>query len=71
MPYFIVITMSAENPTDLDHEIIKFIKWIRENYKVAVFSNTPTKWLMKDNFSYHDDIVVLDCYLKRKKNAKH
>jgi len=60
--------MSSENPTDLDKEILKLIKWIRENYTINLWDNKPV-WTKKGHRLY-DDAIVLH-YYKEQENAKH
>jgi hypothetical protein len=59
--------MSSEKPTDTDHEILKLIKWIRENYIIAGRSEKEVGWVNKEQNSFHADSVVLDVYQKQKK----
>ena len=59
--------MSSEKPTDTDHEVLKLIKWIRENYIVAQRGPKHVEWMNSERNSFHADAVVLDIYQKQKK----
>ena len=66
-PFFIIIIMSSQKPTDTDHEILKLLRWVRENYLIAQRSPYTVEWMNREQNSFHADSVVLDIYQKQKK----
>jgi len=62
--------MSTEQPTDLDYEIIKLIKWINERYSSVETEKNLKLWRWNKGGSFHTNIQVLQHY-KHYKNAKH
>ena len=59
--------MSSQKPTDTDHEILKLLRWVRENYLIAQRSPYTVEWMNREQNSFHADAVVLDIYQKQKK----
>jgi len=60
--------MSSQKPTDTDHEILKLLRWVRENYNVSLWNDRPV-WT-KEGHGLYDDSVILH-YFKEQQNAKH
>ena len=63
--------MSSQKPTDFDHELIQFVKWIRENYTSDVW-NGKQIWSNKGHGLFPDEWLVSEYKeFKQKINAKH
>jgi hypothetical protein len=74
--------MSSQKPTDTDHEVLKLLRWVRENFniekpRVVGVKNPDKRWITGDfdhrGWSYCSEEFILDHYrvTQLKENAKH
>jgi len=72
--------MSSQKPTDTDHEILKLLRWVKENFGIEAphtigQTNPEKRWVanIERGWSYCSEEYMLDHYrvTQLKEDAKH